>query len=66
METRSYIAIIHKEDDGYTAECPELGTSCRGRTVEEAVANLKHVTAQYLDEVDYADPAAPEDDEGKP
>ena len=34
----------------YVAECPEVGTVSQGRTVEEAVANLKEATEMYLEE----------------
>ena len=34
-------AVLHKEDDMYVAECPEVGTVSQGKTVDEAVANLK-------------------------
>jgi predicted RNase H-like HicB family nuclease len=43
-------AVIHREDDLYVAECPELGTESQGRTIEEAVANLKEATGLYLEE----------------
>jgi predicted RNase H-like HicB family nuclease len=43
-------AILHKEDDLYVAECPEVGTVSQGYTVEEAVARLKEATELYLEE----------------
>ena len=33
-------AIIHKEEDMYVAECPEIGTVSQGKTIEEAIYNL--------------------------
>ena len=48
--TRTFTAIIHKEDDWYVADCPEVGTVSQGKTVEEAVANLKEATELYLEE----------------
>ena len=36
----TYTAIIHKEDNLYVAECPEIGTASQGETIEEAVKNL--------------------------
>jgi predicted RNase H-like HicB family nuclease len=42
--------LIHKEDDWYVADCPEVGTVSQGKTVEEAVANLKEATEIYLEE----------------
>jgi predicted RNase H-like HicB family nuclease len=41
MITRLLTAVLHKEDDLYVAECPEVGTFSQGYTVEEAVANLR-------------------------
>jgi len=48
--TRTFTALIHKEDDWYVADCPEVGTVSQGKTVEEAVANLKEATELYLEE----------------
>jgi predicted RNase H-like HicB family nuclease len=42
-------AIIHKEEDMYVAERPEVGTVSQGKTVEEAVRNLKEATELYLE-----------------
>jgi predicted RNase H-like HicB family nuclease len=46
----TYTAVLHKEDDTYVAECPEVGTVSQGKTVEEAVSNLKEATELYLEE----------------
>jgi predicted RNase H-like HicB family nuclease len=46
----TFTAVLHKEDDTYVAECPEVGTVSQGRTVEEAVSNLKEATELYLEE----------------
>jgi predicted RNase H-like HicB family nuclease len=48
--TQTFTAIIHKEDDWYVADCPEVGMVSQGKTVEEAVANLKEATELYLEE----------------
>ena len=50
MAVRTFTAVIHKEDDWYVAECPEVGTASQGRTIEEAIANLKEATELYLEE----------------
>ncbi|OIO21137.1 HicB family protein [Candidatus Micrarchaeota archaeon CG1_02_47_40] len=42
-------AVLHKEEDMYVAECPEIGTVSQGKTVDEALANLKEATEIYLD-----------------
>ena len=51
MVVRTFSAVLHQEDDLYVAECPEVGTVSQGRTVEEALANLKEATELYLEEV---------------
>ncbi len=43
-------AVIHREEDMYVAECPEVGTASQGKTIEEAVKNLKEATELYLEE----------------
>ena len=43
-------AIIHKEEDVYVAECPEVGTASQGTTIEEAIKNLREATELYLEE----------------
>ncbi len=50
MTKLTLTAVIHKEDDLYVAECPEIGTVSQGNTVEEAIANLKEATELYLEE----------------
>ena len=50
MVTRTLTAVLHKEEDMYVAECPEVGTVSQGFTVEEATANLKEATELYLEE----------------
>ncbi len=43
-------AVIHREEDMYVAECPEVGTASQGKTIEDAVKNLKEATELYLEE----------------
>ena len=50
MNRITLTAIIHKEDDLYVAECPEVGTASQGETLEKAVENLKEATELYLEE----------------
>jgi predicted RNase H-like HicB family nuclease len=50
MALQIFTAVLHKEQDLYVAECPEVGTVSQGYTVEEAVANLKEATELYLEE----------------
>jgi len=46
----TFTAIIHKEDNLYVAECPEIGTASQGETIEEAINNLQEATELYLEE----------------
>ncbi|MEN6321628.1 MAG: type II toxin-antitoxin system HicB family antitoxin [Syntrophaceae bacterium] len=50
MLTKTFAAVLHKEDDLYVAECPEVGTVSQGYAIEEAIANLKEATELYLEE----------------
>jgi len=50
MIVKTYTAILHREEDMYVADCPEVGTVSQGSTVEEALANLKEATELYLEE----------------
>ena len=43
-------AVIHRDEDMYVAECPEVGTASQGKTIEEAAKNLKEATELYLEE----------------
>ena len=48
MTSQTFTAVLHKEEDMYVAECPEVGTASQGATIEEAVANLREATEVYL------------------
>jgi predicted RNase H-like HicB family nuclease len=50
MPTGTFTAVLHKEGDLYVASCPEVGTVSQGKTVEEAIANLKEATELYMEE----------------
>jgi predicted RNase H-like HicB family nuclease len=50
MKTRSFTVVVHKEEDMYVAECPEVGTVDQGETIEQAVAGLREATRLYLEE----------------
>lgn len=50
MKTRSFTVILHKENDMYIAECPEVGTVDQGETIEQAIAGLREATRLYLEE----------------
>jgi predicted RNase H-like HicB family nuclease len=59
MTTQVLTALIHREDDLYVAECPEVGTVSQGHSIEEAVANLKEATELYLEEFPTPTPTHP-------
>jgi predicted RNase H-like HicB family nuclease len=46
----TFTAVVHKEDELYVAQCPEVGTASQGETIEEAVRNLQEATEVYLEE----------------
>jgi predicted RNase H-like HicB family nuclease len=50
MSIQTFTAVLHKEEDLYVAECPEVGTISQGDTIEEAIANLREATELYLEE----------------
>lgn len=50
MEKKTFTAVLHKEENMYVAECPEIGVASQGYTIEEALANLKEATELYLEE----------------
>jgi predicted RNase H-like HicB family nuclease len=46
-----YIVLIHKENENYWGECPELpGCFSQGGTVEELMKNMKEAIGLYLSE----------------
>ena len=50
MNMQTFTAVIYREEDLFVAECPEVGTVSQGKTIEEALANLKEATELYLEE----------------
>ena len=50
MDKHTFTAVLHKEEELYVAECPEVGTVSQGHTIEEAISNLKESTELYLEE----------------
>ena len=59
MAIKTFTAVIHKEEDLYVADCPEVGTVSQGHTIEEAIANLKEATELYLEEFPLQEGAKP-------
>ena len=50
MKQITLTAVIHREDDLYVAECPEVGVTSQGATIQEAIDNLREATELYLEE----------------
>ena len=50
MKTLS--AVIHKEGDWFVSLCPEIDIASQGKTIEEAIANLKEAVSLYLEDED--------------
>ena len=46
--TQSFTALLHREDNGYVALCPELDVVSQGSTVEEAEHNLREAVELFL------------------
>jgi predicted RNase H-like HicB family nuclease len=49
MTTKTFTAIIHQEHDLFVADCLEIGTVSQGKSVDEAIANLKEATELHLE-----------------
>jgi predicted RNase H-like HicB family nuclease len=50
MPVQTYTAVVHREEAWHVAECSEVGVVSQGKTLEEAVANLKEATELYLED----------------
>lgn len=53
--TAVFGAVVWKERKHFVAECPEVGTVSQGKSVDDALANLREATELYLEEF----PASP-------
>lgn len=51
-----FSATIHKEENCYVSWCPELDIASQGKTVEEAIGNLKEAVELYLEDEDVSIP----------
>lgn len=47
-----YHAVLSKEENWIVALCPELDVASQGKTVEEAMRNLKEAVELYLEDED--------------
>ncbi len=56
-ETIELSAILWREEEIYVALCPELDVASQGKTVEEALLNLKEALELYLEDEDVEKPS---------
>ena len=59
MPVRTFTAVLHRENDLFVAECPEVGTVSQGATMDEAINNLREATELYLEEFPAPDTGRP-------
>jgi predicted RNase H-like HicB family nuclease len=43
-------AVVVRGEKHYVASCPETGTVSQGKSIEEAIENLKEATELFLEE----------------
>ena len=58
QQTQNFSALLHREGDWYVSWCPEMDIASQGKTVEEAVSNLKEAVELYLEDEDIPMPQA--------
>lgn len=61
MTMKEYSAVVTKEDAWHVALNPETGVASQGKTVEEALSNLREALELYLEEI--GDDSRPESQE---
>lgn len=47
-----FTATIRREDDWFVAQAVEIDVASQGKSIEEALANLREAIELYLDEAD--------------
>jgi len=55
-ETLELSAVVWREERLYVALCPELDVASQGKSVEEALTNLKEALELYLEDEDVKRP----------
>jgi predicted RNase H-like HicB family nuclease len=48
-QTYTFTAVVNKQGEQYHAFCPEVITDAKGETIDEAIANLKTATREYIE-----------------
>jgi len=46
----TFSIVVYKEEGVYIAKCLEVGTASQGKTINDAISNLKEATELYLEE----------------
>ena len=59
-ETLELSAVVRREGGLYVALCPEFDVASQGKSVEEALANLKEALELYLEDEDVEKPSETE------
>jgi predicted RNase H-like HicB family nuclease len=49
MKQGTFTAVLEKEGDDYVALCPELDVASQGKTVENAMTNLREAVELFLE-----------------
>jgi predicted RNase H-like HicB family nuclease len=52
VRSQRLTAIIEREDDGFTALCPELDIASQGSSIEEARTNLAEALTLFFETAD--------------
>ncbi len=48
--SQTFTAILEREGDWVVAHCPELDVASQGRSLDEALANLREAISLFLEE----------------
>jgi predicted RNase H-like HicB family nuclease len=56
-KTLELSAVVRREDGLYVALCPEFDVASQGKSVEEALRNLKEALELYLEDGDVEKPS---------
>ena len=47
-----FLSVVTREGKWYVADCPELGVTSQGKTIESSLENLKEAIELYLQDED--------------
>ena len=56
-DTLELSAVVRREGKFYVASCPEFDVASQGKSVEEALANLKEALELFLEDEDVEKPS---------